>query len=78
LRLAGEPIKEGRQPGSAVPVGDDDGDAFHYAVAPWRTHSCVPRRQSCRRLVCELLKALAGVRTRHARVRAPRIIFWTR
>ncbi len=38
----------------------------------WRTHSCVPRRHSCRRPVPEGAKASRKVSTRHARVRAPR------
>src|ERR1035441_2082282 len=42
----------------------------------WRTHSCVPRRQSCRRqgpTDCPILQQVSRrVSTRHARVRAPR------
>ena len=38
----------------------------------WRTHSCVPRRQSCRRLALQNEDTSRKVSTRHARVRAPR------
>jgi len=38
----------------------------------WRTHSCVPRRQSCRRLAPQNEDTSRRVSTRHARVRAPR------
>jgi YVTN family beta-propeller protein len=38
----------------------------------WRTHSCVPRRQSCRRLALQNEDTSRRVSTRHARVRAPR------
>ena len=38
----------------------------------WRTHSCVPRRHSCRRPVTGGAKASRRVSTLHARVRAPR------
>jgi len=39
----------------------------------WRTHSCVPRRQSCRRLAPQNEDASRRVSTRHARVRAPQV-----
>ncbi len=38
----------------------------------WRTHSCVPRRQSCRRLAPQNQDASRRVSTLHARVRTPR------
>jgi VWFA-related protein len=38
----------------------------------WRTHSCVPRRNSSRRALRHGHRASAGVPTRHAGVRAPR------
>src|SRR5438132_1090078 len=37
----------------------------------WRTHSCVPRRDSSRRRFLCAEKASRGVATRHARVRTP-------
>src|ERR1039458_1672378 len=47
----------------------------HSVVTMWRTHSCVPRRHSCRRPVptdCPYPTSVSrGVSTRHARVRAP-------
>ena len=47
----------------------------HSAVMKWRTHSCVPRRHSCRRSVptdCPYPTSVSRrVSTRHARVRAP-------
>ena len=42
-------------------------------LLPWRTHSCVPRRDSSRRVFARQSPASAGVPTRHARVRAPRL-----
>jgi len=38
----------------------------------WRAHSCVPRSHSCERLSRSQF-VFARVRTRHARVRAPRL-----
>src|ERR1039457_3443803 len=47
----------------------------HSVVMMWRTHSCVPRRHSCRRPVptdCPYHNRVSRkVSTRHARVRAP-------
>ena len=40
----------------------------------WRTHSCVPRRQCCRRPLPGGAEASRGVSTRHARVRAPLVL----
>jgi stage II sporulation protein D len=39
----------------------------------WRTHSCVPRRHSCRRLLPQRPEASSGDSTLHAEVRAPRL-----
>ena len=41
-------------------------------LLPWRTHSCVPRRHSCRRPLTRGEEASRKVSTLHARVRAPR------
>ena len=41
-------------------------------VQMWRTHSCVPRRHSCRRPLDQGVLASSGDSTRHAGVRAPR------
>src|SRR5689334_17860737 len=38
---------------------------------PWRTHSCVPRRDTSRRFFALENHASTRVSTRHARVRAP-------
>src|ERR1039458_3377841 len=38
----------------------------------WRTHSCVPRRHSCRRPLSHGAKASSRDSTLHAGVRAPR------
>ncbi len=42
-------------------------------LLPWRTHSCVPRRDFSRRVCAVEQRASAGVPTLHARVRAPRL-----
>jgi len=41
-------------------------------ITMWRTHSCVPRRHSCRRPLGQCEDASRKVSTRHARVPAPR------
>jgi hypothetical protein len=43
-------------------------------LLPWRTHFCVQRRDSSRRVFAPRHPASARVPTRHARVRAPRLL----
>jgi hypothetical protein len=47
--------------------------SIELPLLPWRTHSCVPRRDSPRRVFARQRRASAAVPTRHARVRAPRL-----
>ena len=50
-----------------------ENEAGENRSAPWRTHSCVPRRDFSRRVFVLERQASARLPTRHARVRAPRL-----